>query len=105
MSKQGGAQEEIQFETSEGVKVVNSFDDMGLKEDLVRGIYAYSKRNIFSKLTANGIDFEKPSAIQQRAIGPIIKGRGTALVHGTSQTCLAPQLSCLEFYVFIDTGK
>ncbi len=38
-----GAEEEIQFETSEGVKVVNSFDDMGLKEDLVRGIYAYSK--------------------------------------------------------------
>ena len=38
-----GADEEIQFETSEGVKVVNSFDDMGLKEDLVRGIYAYSK--------------------------------------------------------------
>lgn len=40
---------------------MNSFDDMGLKEDLVRGIYAYN--------------FEKPSAIQQRAIGPIIKGR------------------------------
>ncbi|KAJ3303124.1 Eukaryotic initiation factor 4A-III [Kappamyces sp. JEL0829] len=53
--------EDIQFETSEGVKVINSFDDMGLKEDLVRGVYAYN--------------FEKPSAIQQRAIGPIIKGR------------------------------
>lgn len=52
---------EIQFETSTEVKVINSFDEMGLKEDLVRGIYAYN--------------FEKPSAIQQRAIGPIIKGR------------------------------
>jgi len=54
-------EEEIQFETSHEVKVVNSFDDMNLKEDLVRGIYAYN--------------FEKPSAIQQRAIGPITKGR------------------------------
>jgi ATP-dependent RNA helicase len=52
---------EIVFETSNNVKVVTSFDDMGLKEDLIRGIYAYN--------------FEKPSAIQQRAIGPIVKGR------------------------------
>ena len=49
------------YETSAGVRVVSSFDDMGLKEELVRGIYAYN--------------FEKPSAIQQRAIGPIIVGR------------------------------
>ena len=33
---------------------------MGLREDLLRGIYAYG--------------FEKPSAIQQRAIKPVIKG-------------------------------
>jgi hypothetical protein len=31
------------FETSDSVKVVNSFDALGLKEDLLRGIYAYSK--------------------------------------------------------------
>lgn len=49
------------FETSKGVKVVSSFDDMGLKEPLLRGIY--------------GFGFEKPSAIQQRAIAQIIKGR------------------------------
>ncbi|KAI8893611.1 P-loop containing nucleoside triphosphate hydrolase protein [Globomyces pollinis-pini] len=49
------------FETSDEVKVISSFDQMGLKDDLVRGIYAYN--------------FEKPSAIQQRAIGPIIRGR------------------------------
>ena len=41
-------------------QVVTSFDDMKLKEDLLRGIYAYG--------------FEKPSAIQQRAILPCIKG-------------------------------
>ncbi len=33
-------------------QVVASFDDMNLKDDLLRGIYAYG--------------FEKPSAIQQR---------------------------------------
>lgn len=51
----------VEFETSKDVKVVSSFDKMGLKEDLLRGIYAYG--------------FEKPSAIQQRAIIPIITGR------------------------------
>lgn len=34
---------------------------MGLRDDLLRGIYAYG--------------FEKPSAIQQRAIKPIVEGR------------------------------
>jgi len=43
------------------VNVIESFEAMGLREDLLRGIYAYG--------------FERPSAIQQRAIGPIIAGR------------------------------
>uniref|UniRef100_H2Y733 ATP-dependent RNA helicase n=1 Tax=Ciona savignyi TaxID=51511 RepID=H2Y733_CIOSA len=42
-------------------KIVDSFDDMNLKEELLRGIYAYG--------------FEKPSAIQQRAILPCIEGK------------------------------
>lgn len=41
-------------------EVVDNFDDMNLKEELLRGIYAYG--------------FEKPSAIQQRAIVPCVKG-------------------------------
>jgi len=49
------------FETSEEVKVTKGFDQMKLREDLLRGIYAYG--------------FERPSAIQQRSIVPIIKGR------------------------------
>lgn len=49
------------FDTSETVKVYPTFDAMGLKEDLIRGIYAYS--------------YERPSAIQQRAIMPIIQQR------------------------------
>ncbi|XP_014252513.1 eukaryotic initiation factor 4A-III [Cimex lectularius] len=51
----------VEFETSENVEVIPSFQSMGLKEDLLRGIYAYG--------------FEKPSAIQQRSILPIVKGR------------------------------
>ena len=49
----------VEFETSEDVEVIPTFDSMGLREDLLRGIYAYG--------------FEKPSAIQQRSIKPIIK--------------------------------
>jgi superfamily II DNA/RNA helicase len=40
---------------------VSTFEEMKLKPDLLRGIYAYG--------------FEKPSAIQQRAIRPIVRGR------------------------------
>eukprot|EP00566_Odontella_aurita_P010538 CAMPEP_0113538070 /NCGR_PEP_ID=MMETSP0015_2-20120614/7167_1 /TAXON_ID=2838 /ORGANISM="Odontella" /LENGTH=406 /DNA_ID=CAMNT_0000437615 /DNA_START=121 /DNA_END=1341 /DNA_ORIENTATION=- /assembly_acc=CAM_ASM_000160 len=42
-------------------EAIDSFDGMELPEELLRGIYAYG--------------FEKPSAIQQRAIRPTILGR------------------------------
>jgi translation initiation factor 4A len=42
-------------------EVVDNFDNMNLSEDLLRGIYGYG--------------FEKPSAIQQRAIVPLTKSR------------------------------
>ncbi|XP_065176973.1 eukaryotic initiation factor 4A-III [Sycon ciliatum] len=51
----------VVFETSEEVQVTPTFDSMGLREELLRGIYAYG--------------FEKPSAIQQRSIKPITSGR------------------------------
>jgi len=44
-------------------QVVTSFDDMKLRDDLLRGIYAYG--------------FEKPSKIQQRGIMPILSGHDT----------------------------
>merc|ERR1712050_175584 len=43
--------------------VFESFDDYDLDENLLRGIYSYG--------------FEKPSAIQQRGIKPILDGRDT----------------------------
>ena len=39
----------VEFETSEDVEVVPTFDSMGLREDLLRGIYAYGKRVNFEK--------------------------------------------------------
>jgi len=53
--------ERQEFDTSKGVQVIPTFDDMHLKEPLLRGIY--------------GFGFEKPSAIQQRAIVPITSSR------------------------------
>jgi len=42
---------------------IESFDDLDIHENLLRGIYSYG--------------FERPSAIQQRAIVPILRGRDT----------------------------
>lgn len=57
-------------------QVLKSFEQMGLKEGLVRGIYAYG--------------FERPSAVQQRAIVPILKGRDVIVQSqsGTGKTCV-----------------
>lgn len=44
-------------------ETIESFDEMGLKDELLRGVYSYG--------------FERPSAIQQKGIKPIILGRDT----------------------------
>jgi len=54
---------EDDFESSNWKEVCESFDDMKLKDELLRGIYAYG--------------FEKPSHIQQRGIIPCIQGHDT----------------------------
>lgn len=33
----------VEFETSEDVEVLPTFNSMGLREELLRGIYAYGK--------------------------------------------------------------
>jgi ATP-dependent RNA helicase len=70
------ADEGVAFETSEDIEVHPSFDSMGMKEELLRGIYAYG--------------FEKPSAVQQRAVIPIIKGRDVIVQSqsGTGKTAV-----------------
>jgi len=54
---------EVEVEREEPIQVVDSFEHLGLKDELLRGIYSYG--------------FEKPSAIQQRGIMPIIEGHDT----------------------------
>lgn len=53
--------DDLEICTSKDVEVIPTFDGFGLKEELLRGIYAFG--------------FEKPSRIQQRGIKPMIKGR------------------------------
>jgi ATP-dependent RNA helicase len=73
---------EDEFKTSKEIKVVKSFDKMGLKEDLLRGLFAFG--------------FEKPSAIQQRALIPIIDGRDmiAQAQSGTGKTSTIAITSC-----------
>ncbi|PVI08037.1 putative eukaryotic translation initiation factor 4 [Periconia macrospinosa] len=51
-------------------ETTDSFDNMNLKAELLRGVYAYG--------------FERPSAIQQRAIMPVIKGKLQRLTYTSS---------------------
>mmetsp|Transcript_13161 Transcript_13161/g.17881 ORF Transcript_13161/g.17881 Transcript_13161/m.17881 type:complete len:82 (-) Transcript_13161:1678-1923(-) len=57
-----GEEPEELFETNWELEVDN-FDDMGLKEEVLRGIYAFG--------------FKEPSPIQQKGILPIIQGKDT----------------------------
>ena len=57
------AEEKMEFNTSREVTVAPTFEQMSLKENLLRGIYAYG--------------YESPSAVQSRAIVQICKGRDT----------------------------
>ena len=51
----------IREEATKELRVYNSFDDMKLSDNLLRGVYAYG--------------FERPSEIQKRGIMPIVEGR------------------------------
>ena len=64
------------IETSEKLEIVESFDDLNLREELLRGVYAYG--------------FDKPSAVQKRAILPILKNRDVIVQSqsGTGKTCV-----------------
>jgi ATP-dependent RNA helicase len=55
--------EKMEFSTSKEVTVAPTFEAMHLKENLLRGIYAYG--------------YESPSAVQSRAIVQVCKGRDT----------------------------
>lgn len=42
-TKQDNDLSKVEFETSKGVDITPTFDAMGLRDDLLRGIYAYGK--------------------------------------------------------------
>eukprot|EP00924_Labyrinthula_sp_SR-Ha-C_P008455 maker-scaffold_32-snap-gene-0.1-mRNA-1 protein AED:0.02 eAED:0.02 QI:102/1/1/1/1/1/3/221/406 len=77
--------EEVTY-TSETAPIT-SFSDMQLSPELLKGIYGYG--------------FEKPSAIQQRAIAPIIRGRDLVAQSqsGTGKTAVF----CIGMLQIIDT--
>lgn len=48
----------VEFETSEDVEVVPTFNAMNLKEELLRGIYAYGKKQqSVTKTKENNMNF------------------------------------------------
>jgi ATP-dependent RNA helicase len=78
--------EKVDITMNDDVEIHATFDSMRLKEDLLRGIYAYG--------------FERPSAIQQRAIVQIIQGRDVIAQSqsGTGKTAVFSigALQCLD---------
>ena len=49
------------MDETEGIEIYDSFEDMGLKDEILRGVYAYG--------------FEKPSEIQKRGIVKMKEGK------------------------------
>ena len=78
--------EDYLFETTENLKIYKTFAEMNLKESLLKGLYAYG--------------FDKPSAVQQRAIVPIMQGRDVIVQSqaGTGKTCVfaVSALQCVD---------
>jgi hypothetical protein len=70
-------------------EVVDNFDDMGLREELLRGIKTSG--------------FEKPTAVQQRAIVPIIKGHDVIVQSGNLLSGRTAAV-CIGALQKIDTG-
>lgn len=60
--KKDGEEAEEDF-VSNWTQSVESFDEMGLKEEILRGLYAFG--------------FNEPSKIQQKGVLPVIQGRDT----------------------------
>ena len=65
ISVESGAAADASNQASENINYENltceSFEDLNLKETILRGIYGYG--------------YEKPSSIQKKAIQPVIDGR------------------------------
>ena len=69
--KDGRNTDEVGVAVQDEVVDYDSFETMGLREQLLRGVYAFG--------------FEKPSAVQQRGVVPCLQGRDV-IVQGQSGT-------------------
>jgi hypothetical protein len=67
-------------------QAISSFDDMGLPEKLLRGIFSY--------------DFEKPSAIQQRAIKPLMMGKDVIAQAQSGTVSSSIVVVCVVLFLF-----
>ncbi|KAF6169976.1 hypothetical protein GIB67_034368 [Kingdonia uniflora] len=78
----GVVDDNTEFETTPGEVTVAAFDEMGLADELLRGIYAFG--------------YVKPSAIQQRAVLPIIQGRDVIAQaqSGTGKSSMVALTAC-----------
>ena len=77
----GGGLTDADFD-SNWDEAIESFDGMDLPEELLRGIYSYG--------------FEKPSAIQQRAIKPTMLGRDLIAQAQSGTVSLATHRQCAQ---------
>lgn len=80
--------ENTDYEVSEDVQVYPTFEAMGIRDELLRGIVGIDWLGIYA------YGFDKPSAVQQRSIVPLISGRDIIVQSqsGTGKTavfCLA----------------
>ena len=73
---------QAQYDTSKEIKAVVTFDSILKNPEVLRGAYNYG--------------FEKPSAIQQRAILPILQGRDliAQAQSGTGKTSMISLVVC-----------
>ncbi|KAF6169940.1 hypothetical protein GIB67_034332 [Kingdonia uniflora] len=78
----GVVDDNTEFETTPGEVTVAAFDEMGLADELLCGIYAFG--------------YVKPSAIQQRAVLPIIQGRDVIAQaqSGTGKSSMVALTAC-----------
>lgn len=51
----------VEYETSEGVEVIPTFDSIGLREDLLRGIYAYG---LFTNISTQSANFSRFTRVE-----------------------------------------
>lgn len=76
------------FETNWELEV-NKFDDMGLKESVLRGI--------------NGYGFKDPSPIQQKGILPLIQGKDTIAQVSLQEKIIVLFLSLLNHFLTLNS--